>query len=253
MRFQLSDGPSSRRGAALAALAFLLTAVGCTYPKPTATYEFLTDYERMSGENEPLVSLVYAPESVSLGDYRGVVVGPVTVGRGWVEDRERALHYATFFRACLRAELASLKKFDFVEFQLPPGPAAQAGEAVKIEGRITRFDMGSGFLRYLTGLLIVFRGGATDLQFEGRLSDAVSGDVLMELADRRRHYANTPYGPNPRNFREGFGMKVTMRETADCLARFVKAAYRAYPLKQQDGEKAAPEQLQLASEGPDGG
>jgi hypothetical protein len=206
----------------LAALA--LGAQGCHYPAAVHTYECVTDYARMSGSYDPLLSLVYVPEATSFKDCRRITVGDVQVGQAWVDSPEEAAGYATFFRAVLRRELVKLGKFDFVSLDKDEGHLAgppQAGSLL-VEGKITKFDMGSGFWRYVSYFLWFLQSGATDFQVEGRITQADTGKLLVEFADRRRHLCNTPFGPNPHNFDKGYAMKVTVTETARCLARFIE-------------------------------
>jgi len=208
-------------GLVVAALAF----AGCSssYPKATPSYEFLTGYDRMTDRYDPLVSLVHMPDLGAFERCRGVVVGDIGVGSIWIEDEDEALGCATIFRCMLLMELGKLQKFDFVLLDEPQEASPPApGEVCRIEGLITRFHLGSGWLRYFGGLLF-FQTGATDLQIEGRVTDAASGKVIMEFVDRRCHVGNTPWGANPRNLSDrGFAMSVTAKQTAASLARFVE-------------------------------
>jgi hypothetical protein len=225
--------PRKRSAAAgwLPLLLILLAAAGCHYPAPIQTYEYVTSYRRMSDRYDPTLSLAYAPEPTALGRYRGIVIGPVDVGEGWVEDREDAFGFATFFRVVLKSKLEALGKFDLVALGLEECPEAGLvpEQVLLMEGKITRFDMGSGFLRYLSFILVFLQAGATDLQIEGRLIEPMSGRLVLEFVDRRRHFCNTPFGPNPRNFEKGFAMRVTATETAQCLADFIAAHYDRLP------------------------
>ncbi len=229
--------------------ALLLLSAGCHYPRPVPTYEYLTDYERMSDRYDPLVSLVYAPEPTALGNYSGMIVGPITVGSGWVNDREDALHYATYLRVCLKKELNELRRFGFVAFEPDDLPVGGSEGALRLEGMVTKFEMGSGFLRYLSGALFFVQAGATDLQFEGRIVEADTGRLIMELCDRRRHHCNTPFGPNPKNFLSGYAMAITARETAACLARLVGLSYEGVPdgLPEQEEQQDQKQGTSLAA------
>ncbi len=209
----------------LAVLA--LAAPGCGHPPAIHTYEYVTAYDRMSDRYDPLLSLVYVPQADAFDEYDGLIVGEVLVGDEWVESPERAASYATFFRVALTSEMLKLKTFTFISLDkecLKYTGAAPDG-VLLVEGMITKFHMGSGLLRYLSCFIPFLELGATDLQIEGRITDARSGRLVAEFADRRRHLCNTPFGPNPRNFRKGYGMKITARETAQCLARFIDMSY----------------------------
>lgn len=85
---------------------------------------------------------------------------------------------------------------------------------------ITVYDKGSGWQRFL-----FIPPGASDFQIECRLVDAATGDVVMVLADRRRFMANTPWGPNPDTFYDDYVMRLTLKETAVCMANFLQNAY----------------------------
>ncbi len=224
--------PNSRLAATILPLMVAaLAAAGCQYPQAVRTYEYVTAYDRMSGEHDPVLSLVYVPERTAFRRYRGVVVGEVDVGRQWVETPGEALRYAVFFRVMLRVKLAELGKFELVTLDVDEAAASgiPPGEMLLVEGRVTKFDTGSGLLRYLTGLLFVLQSGATDLQIEGRLVAGDTGRLVMEFVDRRRHFCNTAFGANPRTLHKEYAMKVTAAETAECIARFIGEHYVSLP------------------------
>jgi hypothetical protein len=216
------------RGAfSLLAVCLAFALLGCHVPQPVRTYEYVTNYERMTDAYDPLVSRAYMPDPEVLGRYRAAVVGPVTVGDGWVESRQEALGCATYFRMSLRDHLVRLGMFDSVTFEAQG--ALSGPDALLVESMITKFDLGSGFGRYCSGLLGFFQSGATDLQVEGRIADARTGALLVEFVDRRRHMCNTAFGPNPRTLKKCYAMNVTVRETAECLAKFIEMACKGLP------------------------
>jgi hypothetical protein len=184
----------------------------------------------MEDSYDPLVSLVYVPEDTAFSHYDGVIIGCVDVGEKLVSSRSEAERYGTLFRIVLSNQLANLQKFNFVELncEAQPGPGMPENTLL-FQGRVTKFDSGSGLKRYLSYFVFLFQSGATDFQVEGRFLEGRTGRVVLELADRRRHLCNTPFGPNPRTLDEGFAMGVTARETATCLARFVDTQYGALP------------------------
>jgi len=212
----------------------LLTLLGCSYPKAVPSYEFLSSYERMTDEYDPLVSLVHAPADLDLSYYRVIDIGPVAVGEQSVNDPDAA-QYATFFRLALRSALAGHREFKAVYMDGDLQPFLEPGvKVLRLEGKITRFDMGSGWQRYF------FSTGATDFQIEGRLVDAVTGEIQLEFVDRRRHLGNTPFGPNPRTFKDEFVMKITIKQTAECFARFLEKAYSGLPPIARGPDDSAP-------------
>ena len=207
------------------AAALFLVVLGCSTPKPVPSYECITQYDRMTNQYEPLLSLVYSPKPLDLKAYRGVIVGPVTLGTTWVESADDATHYATYYRVCLLKDLLGLNKFRKVSFA---GGADDWGGSLdgvlRIDTMFTRFYMGSGVMRYLSYFMFYLQGSATDLQIEGRITDAATGQTVAEFADRRRDLGNTPWGPNPHNFRRGFAMAVTAHKTAQAFADFMDEA-----------------------------
>jgi hypothetical protein len=206
----------------LAAALALMGAAGCSFPQPIPSYECLTQYGRMTDQYEPMVSLVYSPAPLNLKDYRGVIIGPVKLGSTWIDSEEEAARYATYYRVCLLKELCELKTFDKVSFAEEPQEwGGSLSGVLRIDTTITRFYMGSGFLRYINYFLFFLPSGATDFQIEGRVTDAGTGKLILEFADRRRDLGNTPWGPNPRNFHHGFAMTVTAAKTATAFAAFV--------------------------------
>jgi hypothetical protein len=221
--------------------AFLSACLtGCRCPRAVSTYEYLDNYDRMADQYDPLLSLVYVPEGTSFSPYRSVIIGPVDVGEQWVESRAEATSYATFFRIVLGKELRKLHKFDSISLDARSESAADPiPSAIRIDGKITKFDMGSGLLRYLSYSLFFLQGGATDLQIEGRITEAGSGKLLAEFVDRRRHLGNTAFGPSPANFTKGFAMNVTARQTAECLAEFMGVACDGLPATLEPAPQAA--------------
>ncbi len=209
----------------LAALAVL--QAGCSYPKPVRTCELVIQYDRMTDCFDPLVSLVYMPQEGSLSAYGNFIIGEVEAGQYWLEDPQMAARYATFFRNVLRNELVRTRRFASVTLD----PQASFGApALILEGTISRLDAGSGPLRYLSGLFFFLQSvAATDFQIEGRIVDRESGDLIVEFVDRRRHLGNTRWGPNPRTLDDDFAMKQTVKETAQCLARFIARAHAGLP------------------------
>jgi hypothetical protein len=103
-----------------------------------------------------------------------------------------------------------------------------------VEGKVTVFDMGNGWVRYFAGLL--FLGlGATDFQVEGRVTNYGTGELVMEFVDRRRHLANTPFGPNLKNLSDHtFAMKITELYSARSLAYLLSQPVEALALVDGD-------------------
>jgi len=208
----------------LAALVAL--AAGCSSPKPIRTYEEVYLYDRMSGDYEPLLSLVYMPDKARFYDCETFYIGNVRVSSNWVKEDAEALRYAMFFRNILRRELARTGKFPHVTLDAPAGDAP----AFRLEASVTRFKSGSGLLRFLSPyLFFLASSGATDFQIEGRILMQPSEELVMEFVDRRRDLGNTLWGPNPKTFADEFVMKRTVALTARCLAKFIDIAYYGMP------------------------
>jgi len=209
----------SRISLVLVAL-LLVTCVGCASPPaPEHTFDFISDYARMTDAHDPALSLVYLPEPAKLSRYRSIIISDFTVGEHVLKDRKAADSYALLFRMLVKIAVTKSGSFEHVALE---APVDADQPACRIEGMITKFKRGSGWSRYFGGLLFLGTG-ATDLQVEGRLVDATTGAVIMEFADRRRHLGNTPWGPNPRNLKDGdFAMNVTAKLTADGLAFFLQ-------------------------------
>ncbi len=188
---------------------------GCRHPSVVPTYEYHHRYESMSDQYDPPVSLVLLKPGADLGSYTDIVVGEFTTGREWVRDAEMASQYAgIFFRKVLARELVESGHF-YVLF----GPEYRAGyPTAVIEGKITVFDTGSGLGRFLSPYLFFLQSAATDLQVEGRLRDAQSGDIVLEFADRRRFLGRTPWGPTFQTLNDDWAMKQTCMLTAGALA-----------------------------------
>ncbi len=206
---------------------------GCSYPKPTRTYEFLINYDRMTDRFDPLLSLVYMPEGAKFADYEALIIGRMDVGRS-VKDPEKADQYATYFRWALQKRLARSQTFDFITLDPDFSPSEDSQvRMLRLESKITRLSAGSGWKRYF-GWFLFLQAGASDFQIEGRFTDASSREPVMEFCDRRRHLYNTPWGPNPGTFKNERVMKITLGETAACLTEFIQQADRGLPDKLVD-------------------
>ena len=232
--------PAARVWHVAALAALVLLHAGCSFPKPIRTYEFILHHDRMSDSFEPVVSLVYIAENADPMRYKNIVIGAVTVGEQRVEDRPQAARYATYLRALLRNMLVESGRFQVVTLDRSE---AFPTLTLRLEAMVTKFDFGSGKLRYWGWFLPLFQSkAASDFQIEGRLTDAQSGAVLIEFADRRRHLGNTPFGPNPKTFRDDFVMKHTVRETTRAVSAFIQQV--------ESGELTAPmlEMFELESE-----
>jgi hypothetical protein len=232
MTYPFEASTARRLGAVVLAAAALLAASGCTYPRALRTYEYIATYERMSDCYEPLLSLVYVPRSTRLRDYRGVIIGDFGVGRHLVYAAEGADDYALWFGVSLRNELAKRNRFQFVSLDTEdPHVSGSAGAkgVLRVDGMITALDEGSGLMRYLSFFMWFFQRGATDFQVEGRITEADSGKLVAEFVDRRRHFGNTPFGPNPHTFRDRYAMSITAHATAKCLAEFIDKGWERLP------------------------
>ena len=199
---------------------------GCSHPQALHTYQYVVHYDRMSDRFEPLVSLVYASGAHVLADYDLLFIDDITVADENIEKPDEAALYALRFRCTLQSEIASLKKFGLVTLDRRYRHPARPG-ALRLAGKVTVFEMGSGWMRYFLSM------GATDFQVEASITDAFTGELIMELVDRRRHLGNTPFGPNPGTLNGDFVMKTTIKETAVCLARFIEKAYEGLPTNEE--------------------
>ncbi|MFP4176125.1 MAG: hypothetical protein ACOCR1_00220 [Planctomycetota bacterium] len=216
------SGQSYHRSIALKLLPLgmglmILLMAGCaTHPRPEHTYDYVERYDRMSEELDPILSLVYFPEDASLLHYDNVIIGNMTVGENWIEDEELAQRYATYMRIVLAQALEKEDAFERVT--LDPTEDFE-GPTMRIEGMYTLFDPGSGTARFFSFFVpFLQKSGATDLQLEARIYDIESGNLLMELVDRRRHLGHTPWLPNVGAFSDQFVMKHTVWETAHSIA-----------------------------------
>jgi len=205
--------------------ATVLVLLGCATPKAIHTYEFLTDYDRMTARFDPLLSLVYMPDGAQFSPYDGLIIGQISVGEQWVEEQEKARQYATYFRCLLQKRILDTQKFDpYYPVSTPASP-----RLMRLQAKITKFDMGSGWKRWASFSFPFFQCGASDVQVEGRMTDSTTGKVLLEFADRRRHLCNTPWGPTPKTLNSDFVMKLTLDQTAACMAKFIEDAYQGLP------------------------
>lgn len=217
-----------------------LVQAGCSYPKAIRTYEFLADYDRMTDRFEPLLSLVHMPDGAEFAGHTGVIVGRVDVGGRWVEEPATAQQYATYFSCLLQKRILAIQKFELVTRDTDF--AERSGEPrglLRLDTKITKFDLGCGWKRWASFSLLFFQCGASDIQVEGRVRDVATGALVLEFADRRRHLGNTPWGPNPKTLDSDFVMKVTLDQSAACLAKFIEEAYDGLPSEHASDEGAS--------------
>ncbi len=193
--------------------------LGCSPPKAIETFEYHLNYDRMSEEYDPPVSLVKINPEAHLRMYKNVVVGKFEVGEGWVKDTEKASHLAgTYFRQVLARELLESGSF---YVSLDPEFTAETPTAV-FEGKLTVFDPGSGSGRFLSYVFFFLQSvSAVDLQVEGRIRDARTEEVLVDFADRRKFLGHTPWGPTPNTLNDDWAMKQTCILTARALANLL--------------------------------
>lgn len=206
----------------LLAVVAAAAATGCSYPQPEHTYEHVVNYQRMTDRFDPVASLVYMPPGKKLSSYDIMFVDDITVGEYRIECPEEAPLYALRFRCTLRSQIAERKKFDLVTLDQKYGKGTRP-RVLRLSGKVTVFDKGHGWLRFFLS------SGATDFQIEGRLTDEATGETVMEFVDRRRYLANTPFGPNPDTFDNDYVMRLTLKETAVCLANLIDKAHEGLP------------------------
>ncbi|MDP6439322.1 MAG: hypothetical protein QGH74_06790 [Candidatus Brocadiia bacterium] len=176
----------------------------------------------MTKRFDPLASLVYLPPDAGLDGYQALAINELEIGKGWARDAKAAKAYARLFRTLFANRL--LERHVFRAVLLDPGPEFtpyESGRVLRMEGKVTVFSLGNGWKRYFSFWCPFLQGGATDFQIEARFRDAVTGEVVMEFADRRRHLGNTAWGPNMRTFSGEFVMKHTVQLTARSLADFI--------------------------------
>jgi hypothetical protein len=205
--------------AVLAALA-----VGCgSVPKPVHTYGKVVDYDRMTDHYDPLVSLVYSSGDHTLDEYHTLYIDSFQAASGdLVKNYEEARLFGLRFRYTLKNQIAEQGNFETVSVSDRLKASDTSGVLV-LEPMITVWNKGSGWKRFF-----LWRG-ATDFQIECQLVDADTSEVVMELVDRRRFLANTPWGPNIDTFWDDYVMKLTLKETAVCLADFLDKAHHGLP------------------------
>jgi len=199
-------------------------ATGCSYPKAERTYECVVNYQRMTDRFDPVASLVYMPPGKKLSDYDILFVDDITVGEYRIESPKEAPLYALKFRCTLKSQIAQQKQFDLVTLDQKYGKGVRPN-VLRLSGKVTVFDKGHGWMRFFLS------AGATDFQVEGRLTDEATGETVMEFVDRRRYLANTPFGPNPDTFDNDYVMRLTLKESAVCLANMIKNASDGLPEK----------------------
>ena len=210
--------------ALLCVAAAAALTVGCgSVPKPVRTYGQVVNYDRMTNEYDPKVSLVYSSGEHTLDEYQTLYIDNFQVQSGdLVKKYKEARLYGLRLRYTLKEEISERNVFQTVSVNEQYRNTDRSG-VLRMEPEITIYNKGSGWQRFF------FWTGATDFQIECRLVDAATGDVVMELVDRRRFLAHTPWGPNPDTFYDDYVMRLTLKETAVCLADFLKNAQDGLP------------------------
>ena len=184
----VETGRPSWRPVFVLAAAFGLCGCGI-HVKRTGT---LPCYARLS--DHPHIARAYCPEGRLLSDYKTLYLKGVQPAGRVAPSDEHVEHYQQFLMRRIRAGLRRLRKFDVITTD-PDCLNPDRGDAriAQLQVFITYLDEGRGLARYVLG----FEAGSVDVQIEGSLTDARTGDVLIEFADRQR-YAGNPYqGLNP--------------------------------------------------------
>ncbi len=171
-----------------AALAALVS--GCA--QPVIRTGALPNYARLRsttlmGEGDGRARTYVAPGLLLL-DYDVLYVKPVKPAGQVGPDQPRISQYCAHLQERTLNGLRKLRKFRILttddEFL---NRKRYDLRVATLELFITHLDEGNGFVRYVVG----FERGGVDVQVEGRLTDARTGEVLMEFADRR-YYAGDP-------------------------------------------------------------
>lgn len=218
--------PATRKALALMCMATAaVMAAGCgSVPKPKRTYGNVVDYDRMTNHYDPMVSLVYSSGDHTLNEYDTLYIDSCQVeDSDLVKDYNEARQYGLWLRYTI-VEAIRNREDTFRRVTADSRFRSRREDGLLVmKPKITVYDKGSGWKRYLLW------SGASDLQVECKLVDAASGEVVMELVDRRRFVANTPWGPNPDTIDDNWVMELTLKETAEGLANFFKEAYDGLP------------------------
>jgi len=103
----------------------------------------------------------------------------------------------------------------------------------RLETTITRLSLGDPWLRYLVGLDV----GGVEVQQEGQIVEAGTGQVLIEFADRRIEGGNPRFGFGFETFDASLLLRKAVGIQALAIAQYVR--YHKGPLK-PDGGASAP-------------
>ena len=133
---------------------------------------------------------VYFAKGFLLADYPVLHFAGVRVLPKADKGYEHQDHYRKFFADRLLGNLRALGRFEVVT----EAPAQTASRVARLEVWISDLHEGSGTMRYVVG----FESGSVDVQVEGRVVDAQSGEVVLEFVDRRREAGSPNSGLNPK-------------------------------------------------------
>lgn len=162
-------------------------------------------------EKAPGLEGVYRKPGFEIGSYGAL--GIETVERTDLAcERELRSYLVDRFRMALEErELVSLVSV------APLGADAADADRLRFKIGITECDPGSGFVRWFFGM----GSGRTDMQIEGQLTDAETGDVLFEFAERRAETGNPWFGVNLLVFSSEHYLKRSIRHIADSVAGYL--------------------------------
>jgi len=200
-------------------LAVPLGLSGCRTKNVSAmkTYELVTNYDRMSSNYEPKVSLVYLSPDAVLGNYKTLVISPVKVSGIWVEQDEKMELFRPYINEQLRDSIMKGKAFKNVVVDPQYIKVSDPAEKIIVlETVVTKLQRGNGTARYFLQL------GATDFQIEGRLVDARTQRVLMEFAERRRSLGESPLEPSVKTFNSEYTLKETIKTVTENLSGLLR-------------------------------
>jgi len=165
-----------------------------------------------------IVSRAWSARWVSLSAYRVFCFEGVHVVAGAKQASKHCDRYGKFLAHRVVRDLRTARRFDVVTTD-PSYVAIAAGDrkAAKMVLFISHLNESSGILRYVVG----FGAGSVDVQIEGRVVDAKTGERLMEFADRRRQSGDPYSGLNPTVVMAAPLVEKVLKQQARAIAKLV--------------------------------
>jgi len=211
---------------ALAVIATCLLGLAGCHPQPRRLPGSFVNIEGLSEDYRPQLCGAEVRRADLLKSHSVLFVEQPAVSVDEEADAEYVARSAEYLRAKLLRELIRIESFDIVTLDRRiVDLCSDKYDILVLSIRMTDASPGSAWARYFLGLIpfaSLANPGATDHQFEGRITDQTDGTIVVEFVDRRRESVGTFLGPSLHTFKREYVMRVAITSFCKGLSGFLK-------------------------------